>query len=293
MEIAWYNGSGTYIGSGYDTGGQTNYPALTAGNSFTAKCKGIAPATTAFFSIKVGEYNSSAPATIVFNVDNVRVHPRMGAQTAKELKDLLEEIKDLDQGILKESKALWGLKFKTRISLINQTPTLTLNYATGQLSGQLQPVQDDLLTKNHIVVHRHKGSKVEVVQTSGTSSVQEPPNGVGRYKKQVRLAAEDDAQLLAYATHLLGLGTDINERYPTLAVNLLRPANANVLSSAGGIEIGQYIQITNLPFWYPSSTAKQLVIGYTETISNFHWDIVFNCIPENPLEIISTSLRRW
>jgi hypothetical protein len=37
-----------------------------------------------------------------------------------------------------------------------------------------------------------------------------------------------------------------------------------ILSSCG--PSSAYIQIVNLPFWYPSPTAAQVVIGYTETL---------------------------
>jgi hypothetical protein len=222
----------------------------------------------------------------------------MGPQTRKLYHHFLEEIEKLDQGILKEAKELHGLKFRTRIKLINQSPAVTLNYAAGTVSPPLAPVVDDKTIKNEIHVRRHKGSTAGVFHRFGPQSTQEPPAGVGRHKHQLRVAAEEDAQLAALASHLLTLGIDGSERYPTITVNLSRAAVAGnavapLMSAVAGVEIGDYVQITNLPFWYPSTTAKQLVIGYTENLSAYAWDVTWNCIPEAPFEIVSTNMRRW
>ena len=59
------------------------------------------------------------------------------------------------------------------------------------------------------------------------------------------------------------------------------------------------IQITNLPFFFPAATAKQLVIGYTEIIHQYPrdnepaWTITWNCVPEAPWEVVATATRRW
>jgi len=222
----------------------------------------------------------------------------MGPQTRKQLHDFLKEIKDLDQGILKDAKALWGLGYRTRISLINQTPAVTLSYTAGVISPPLAPVVDDKNTKNDITVHRHKGGKVQVSLANGTMSVSEPPNGTGRHKHNLQVAAEKDEQLVALAAQLLSLGTDPNERYPTVTVNLARAgitgnALAPLMSAVAGVDIGDYVQLTNLPAWFPNTTAKQLVIGYTETLNGYDWAVTWNCTPEVPWEITGTSLRRW
>jgi len=59
------------------------------------------------------------------------------------------------------------------------------------------------------------------------------------------------------------------------------------------VEIGDRVQITNLPFWYPNATADQLVLGYTETLGPYEWTITFNCTPASPYTITATALRRW
>lgn len=251
-----------------------------------------APSTAAFFNVHAGDHTTDTAGTLLY-IDNVRTSPRMGAQTRRHYRDFLKEVEHLDAGILKEDKAAWGMKYRTRFSLINQTPVVTLDYSAGHLSGSLDPVVDDQHTKNDVTVHRHKGSKVQVTLNDGTLSVKEPPNGSGRYKHQRRVVAERDEQLLNLANHLLNLGTVTDERYPNITVELSRAEVASIMSALAGAEIGDFIEIVNLPLWAPSPTVKQLVIGYTEVLDPYQWTITWNCAPESPYEIAATSIRRW
>lgn len=287
ITINWYTSGGTYI----STSAGPTY-ASAAGEVFTVSVSAQAPANAAFFNVNVADNETVAANTLLY-IDNVRVHPRMGVQTTKALSDFMKEIETLDQGILKEARELWGMKYRTRIRLINQSPAVTLDYNQQHLADVLKPVVDDFKTKNDITVKRHKGSKVRVTLTQGSMSVQEPPNGVGRASKRVKVVAAADQQLAALAAQLLALGTTSDERYPTVTVELARAEVANMLAALASVEIGDMIQIINLPFWYPNATAKQLVIGYTESITPFNWQITWNCIPYAPYIQVATSLRRW
>jgi hypothetical protein len=252
----------------------------------------IVPATATFFSVCFGDHENLTSGAKIYG-DNVRIQPSMGPQTRKEYHKFLEEIEKMDKAIISESKLDFALRHRTRWTLISQNVVLTLNYLQNQLVGMLAPVMDDKLTKNHIVVHRHKGSKVTITLNSGTMSVLEPPAGVGRYKKELKVIAQRDEQLLYLATLLLALGTNVLERYPTLEVDLSRSEVSSLMSLIASIDIGDYIQVINMPFWYPSPTVKQLVIGYTETINAYKWGIIWNCTPEVPYEISITNVGWW
>src|SRR5262249_1603112 len=203
LRMLWYQANGSACTHAEDDSADT---VVAAGAMATLKVRAAAPAGAAFFAVKLGAHATDANGVTQY-WDNIRVHPRMGPQTRKLYHHFLEEIEKLDQGILKEAKELHGLKFRTRIRLINQTPAVTLNYPPGTVSPPLAPVVDDKTIKNEIHVRRHKGSVAGVFQTVGPQSVQEPPAGVGRHKHQLRVAAEEDAQLAALASHLLTLGT--------------------------------------------------------------------------------------
>ncbi len=286
--VRWYQAGGAACAHAED---DTADAVLATGTSATYTLKATAPATAAFFAVTFGNHHADAAGTLLY-CDNFRVSPRMGAQTRKEYKAFLDEIRDLEQGILEEAKDTFGLKYRTRIRLINQV-AVTLDYTAAHLSGDLAPVIDDQTTRNHVVVHRHKGSKVTKVNPGGPMIPAEPPAGIGRYKKTLRVLAETDAQLVALAAHLLNLGIVSGERYPQIMVQPARAEVAAIMSALAGIDIGDRVQIINLPFWYPSATADQLVIGYTEVLGPYQWDIVWNCQPASPWTVSAVNLRRW
>jgi hypothetical protein len=230
---------------------------------------------------------------ILVYVDHVRISPQMGPHTHSKVFDLFRQIELLDQGILRDAKSVYGLGYNTRYSLINQSPAVVLDYSAAHLASVPKPVFDDKLTRNDIVVKRHKGSTVRVTGTGGAGSVLEPPAGVGQAKHRAHVVANTDLQLLALAAHLLNLGTNVNERYPQIIIDMTRPAVANLFSAIAGTDIGQYVQIINLPPWFPGTTIDQLVVGYTETLNAFKWIIEWNGSPYAPWQISATSLRRW
>jgi hypothetical protein len=286
VNIDYYTSAGVYISSD-----SSPSQAMTAGQIFTVQVRsasGGAPATTAYCAISIEDNETKASGTFLY-IDNVRYSPRMGVQTRKRLQDYIKEVTALEQGLLKESKELVGLGYRTRFSLINQTPALTLDYSLGHLSGQLQPVFDDLLTNTFVVVKRDAGSTI-ITTTTGTGGgsnihVTISPNPV--------YIAETDDQLAALAAHLLNLGTDVSERYPQISVDLSRSELSSLIGQISQVDIGDMIEIINLPFWYPSSTTQQIVIGYTEVVNAFKWQITWNCKPATPWNIAVSSIRRW
>ena len=296
LNINWYSGA-SFLSSSAATF------ANPAGGITRLSVHGVAPATTDHFSVAAGSSDTVGSGVLLY-CDNVVVHPMMGAQTAKAYAEFLKEIQILDQGLLKESRVLHGLGYVTRIGLFARPAQVTLNYLAGTVSPPLQPVYDDLLTANTVTVKRYKGTSVTTSLTTGTLSVQEPPAGVGKKKKTLQVVAHADEQIAAMASQLLGLGTVSDERYPQITVDLTRasiPGNAlaPLMSAVALAEPGDNITITNLPFWYPNTTARQLIIGYTETIfvqprePGGGWLITWNCVPYSPYQTISSAIRRW
>src|SRR5258708_20426085 len=120
-------------------------------------------------------------------------------------------MKALDQGILKESKVLLGLGYRTRLALISRPAAVTLDYSAGTLSPPLAPVIDDHLTATQVTVKRARGSKV-------TTAHAPQPGGPLRSTKVY--AAQAAAQLAALAAHLLNLAPNLPQRYPTVPAHL-------------------------------------------------------------------------
>lgn len=292
VKITFYTAAGASVSSVSSAS-----TPIVAGTWLTLQVDATAPATAAFFAVSAGDATSHTSGFLIY-IDNVRVHPQMGPQATKKYHSFLTEIKDVDQGILKEAKTLWGLGYRTRIKLINQAAAVTLDFAQKMLSEPLAPIVDVLNVKNDITVKRKKGSKVQVTLENGTMSVSEPPQGTGRFKKTLAAVTAADEQLAALAAHLLLIGTVSDEAYPSVTVDLARCGisgnpMAPLMSAMAGVEVGDVIQLNNLPTHFPSTTTKQLVLGYTETLNAYEWTITWQCQPYSPYVQVSTNIRRW
>jgi hypothetical protein len=293
--LRWYNVSGTFISESDRadfnmSAGEIHTYTLTGPNA-------VAPTGAAFYAVIVGTHASVTVSTKIY-CDHVHTNPAMGPQSHKQQTELFKEMEELEQGIMKEAKTLWGLAYRTRIKLINQSASATLDWTGGYINPDLAPTFDNLNLKNDITVHRHKGNKTQVTLSSGSMSILEPPQGTGRHKKTIKAIAAADEQLAALASHLLLVGTVSDERYPTVSVDMSHcgmtgNGAAPLMSAIAGVEIGDVIQLNNLPAWFPSSSSKQLVIGYSEVINAFNWIITWNCVPYTPYVQVTTNIRKW
>lgn len=209
----------------------------------------------------------------------------LGVQDQKSLIDLVQECESADLGIAFEPRDEIGIAYRTRLSLYNQEPSLTLDHDQNELSAALTPVDDDRYTRNDITVTRVSGSSYRATLESGNLSVQAPPNGVGRYDENVSISLGTDTQLSSQAGWRLHIGTTDEARYPSVSINLRHPtftSSVEMMNSALALDIGDRIVITNPPSWLPPDDISQIVIGHTETIGGTEQhDITFVCAPES------------
>lgn len=212
----------------------------------------------------------------------------MGNQTIDTLPTLLQQVPDTTTGIIFEPRDQVGVAVRTRASLYNQSPRLTLDYAQHQLSGPLNPVDDDQLTRNDVIVNRVNGSSATQVQTTGPLSVQPPPNGVGDYQTQYQLSLASDSLLVDAAGWRLHMGTVDEPRYPQLMLNLRHStftSSVDMMNAALTLDIGDRVVITNPPAWVSPDQISLIVQGYSETLGTYEHDMVITCSPESPYRV--------
>lgn len=212
----------------------------------------------------------------------------MGNQTIDTFSSLLQQVPDTTAGLMFEPRDQVGIAVRTRASLFNQAARLTLDHSQHQLSGTLNPVDDDQQVRNDIIVSRINGSSATAVQTSGALSVQTPPAGVGDYQTQYQLSLASDGLLADAAGWRLHLGTVNEPRYPSISLNLRHPtftANTALMNAALTLDIGDRIVIVNPPPELPPDPISLIVQGYTETLGIYEHDMVINCSPESPYEV--------
>lgn len=212
----------------------------------------------------------------------------MGGQSRLKPLELIQEAVAADDGVLYESLAVFGLGYRTRASLYNQGPALTLSYAGHQLSDVPTPVDDDQLVRNRVTVTRTNGLAAVQSLDVGPMSTQDPPAGIGVYGLDATLNLEDDSTLSDQAAWRLHLGTVDEARYPQVGVNLGHPlfaADPALRSAVLGVRQGDRIVITDPPAWLPADDISLLVLGWSESIDHFEHRVTFNCAPESPYRI--------
>lgn len=223
----------------------------------------------------------AAPVTLIGDSTDTTL---MGPQKPARLLDLLQQCADADGGMLTERRDALALAYRARTSLYTQTPALALDYtAQGEIAPPLEPVDDDQHVRNDVTVKRIDGSAARAVLESGALSVQDPPDGVGRYDTSVDLNLHTDDQTEPLAYWHLHLGTWDDARYPRIHLNLA--AGPHLIDDVLALQLGDKTTIDNPPAWLPPGQINQLVQGYTHTLSPYGWDTELVCVPAGPWDV--------
>lgn len=212
----------------------------------------------------------------------------MGPQYPDSFLDILYEVLNTDLGQMFETRDYLGLSYRLRTDLYNQDAIATIDFSDGELGKPLEPVDDDQQTRNDIFAQRREGASYQATLESGSLSVLEPPNGVGRYKDEKVVNVQYDNQLADVAGWLLALGTIDASRYPTIVVNLHSPsvqANSTLLAALRKANIGDRLDIVNASSIGIYDDISGLILGYKETFNKFKHTIEFNCLPYAPYNV--------
>ncbi len=208
----------------------------------------------------------------------------MGVQAQETFLSLLDACAAADGGLLGEQIDEVGLAYRSRASLYNQRPALSLSYtARGEVPPGLRPVDDDQHVVNDVTVSRDRASSARVTLDTGPLSVQDPPAGVGRYDTSLSLNLFEDGQCIHVAGWMLHLGTVAEPRYPSIPINLA--AGPHLITPVLELGLGDRVVVTDLPPWLPPGDVDQLVQGYTETIAPGVWGLTLNTSPASPWRV--------
>jgi hypothetical protein len=209
----------------------------------------------------------------------------MGPQFNGTLAAVFQTIENSDQGLLYETRDQFGLGYRAYNSMVDQTAVATIDYASQMLAVVPVPTYDDQNIVNDVTISNYDGYAYRYQLATGAMSIQAPPNGVGDYPGQpvdvVLAASTEGTAVLQVAKRILNPGVVDEIRIPSLSVNLARAQVASLFGTIPLVFVGDYIALSTPPSWLSSTNpSKQIVLGYSETLSNFEWSIVFNTIPE-------------
>ncbi len=212
----------------------------------------------------------------------------MGGQGQLNPLSLMQECELADTGMLHENLAVLGLVYRTRRSLENQDPQVTLNYAAFNLAEVPLPVEDDRYVQNKITVTVKEVSATYALDDSSVLSISQPPTGVGVYGTDLTLNLFDPDDAGDHAAWRVHLGTVDEARHPSISVNLAHPSFTSdplLKQAVLALRQGDRIQVTNPPAWLPSDAIDQIILGFEETVSNFEHKITFTCAPASPYTV--------
>lgn len=198
----------------------------------------------------------------------------MGPQTTSTFLDLARECEDADQGVLHERGA--GLGFLARMFRYNVPVSIALDFAAGHVAAPPEPTDDDQNLINTVTVTRTAGSSVTVADSLSVGLS-------GSYSTDVTANVAADEQLADQAGWRLHLGTLAELRWPSISLQLHR--NPSLIPAWCGMRLGSRITIANPPSQVAGSLLDLIVIGWTETISLFSWDVTLNCAPATAWDI--------
>ena len=302
-------GTGTVFGFEGTVPGVVGIPTTVA-NLFTAPPEGIsyghvivsdglvvgwlAPADTAYVGETAGARimrlcaQEGIPLDFVGDPDDTAP---LGPQRVATLLELLREAAAADMGILYEPRRRLGLAYRTRRSLYNQPPRLVLDAATNDIANPFVPVLDDQRLRNDVTVARVDGSSVRLVDDESVAAH-------GLYDEQVDLNLASDDQLLEQAGWRLALGTWPGMRYPELTSELtIAP---HLIDAWTALDIGDRVQVTNLPPQHPVDVVDLIVEAPGEAWSVSRITAQLTCSPGGPWDVgvldsdgtPDTSMRR-
>lgn len=200
----------------------------------------------------VGNPNDTMPMGVLF------AEPRLAQ---------IRDAENADMGILHEDRATTALRYRTRRSMVGQTPVLTLAFDGRQVKDPLDPVDDDQLTRNDVTASRRDGGSYRQVLTSGRLSTQDPPLGVGLYDDEATVNVQTDGMLNGVAAWLVNLGTQDKARYPSVSVELAAGEVDPALTAAVyAADIGDALRITGASAIGEYDAMDLIIVGYQETI---------------------------
>lgn len=211
----------------------------------------------------------------------------MGSQPTSALLDIFRESETAAAGILYDNRD-WTqfnsyLHLVTASDLSNQAVDLALNHDSGHIAPGFEPEDDDQQLRNDWTAYRPSGSSARVVADSGNLT----PTLVGTYADSVTTNVETDEQLPDQAGWRVNLGTVEGLRFPQIQLNLR--ANPSLIPDWIGCDIGSRITISNPPPGMPPDDIDVLVVGYTETLGSFTWDVTLNCTPYESYRVFEIS----
>jgi len=223
-----------------------------------------------------------------FHTDEDIPSAALGGQAIDSLANQLKETAESDHGFLYEPRGALGIEMRTRGSLTNQEPLLTLSVADGQVQHDFEPVDDDANVSNKVTVQRRDGASAVAEQTTGRLSTSQPPDGLGVFDDSFTLSLSSDTRTQPQADWRLAVGTVDEYRLPKLTTT---PATMDAVSieKLMAVNLGSRVDVTGLETWHMYDGMSQLVLGSRVRLNKFAPMFEFDCAPYSPYRTLALT----
>jgi hypothetical protein len=193
---------------------------------------------------------------------------KCGPQPIDTLIGIFDDTVNVGRGILTEQRDRHGLLYMTRSYLENQTP---VSFAYDASVAVQIKLKDNPTIINDVIARRVEGSYYRAITTTGNRSVE----AVGRaYQFDNEFNVQRDPALQNIAEWIRHIGSWDDIYYETVDLNLARNAiqdDGILLNSIIAQDIGNTMEITNLPDYLPIRPASLFIERYLETLNRFEW----------------------
>lgn len=193
----------------------------------------------------------------------------MGPQHPSILLELIREAADTDAGILITGLNTLNdepaLDYRPASDLYNQTPALVLDFAAGEVAPPLDPVRATVDARNAVTARDRGGREVTRVGAG---------LGTGTH---AAVNASSPFDLGHHAGWRLHLWSDTGLRFAQVTVDL--DATPSLATEVDALDLGDLIQIDNLPPGISPDPVLLMVQGWTQRIQSHRRVVTFWCTP--------------
>jgi hypothetical protein len=250
--VAIYSGAltGTQI-SNHHAAGSTRF----AGESGTARIGRIA------------RYGALTLATLDTSLTNVAAADFAGSS----LWDQIQAVADAEFGVVfTDGSGKLTFQNRNRVA-VKTTPDLTMD--KSYVTPDVQPMHDDQQILNYIEATAVGTGVAQLARNTSSENLH------GRYSDSKNYLVQTDAEALDRANWILSNFAEPTTRYGTLTVNLYAMPVATQALVLGALEIGAWLQITDMPTQNTGGATVDLVVeGYSEQATASSWTLTLNVV---------------
>jgi hypothetical protein len=180
---------------------------------------------------------------------------------------LMQDVTATEGGVLFDAGD-GRLTFHARSHRYNAATSLTLSTANREIMPSLTPRLDDQDLVNDVTATRTGGVSARVVDSASVAEY-------GTYREDLQLLTTSDNEVFDAASWKVYTASTPQVKVPTAEVELALLSTAQTTTLLAR-EIGDRITLSGLPVQAPAASMDFFIEGWTETVADFTYRIVFN-----------------